>query len=84
MPAIKIPGSGYHFLFFSNENNEPAHVHVRRAGNEVKFWIGPVALASNDGFASHELNKIKNLVIKHENEIQAAWESHFPHRRPNR
>ena len=84
MPAIKIPRSGYHFLFFSNENNEPAHVHVTRAGNEAKFWLGPVSLAGNDGFVAHELNKIKNLVIKHEDEIQAAWDKHFPHCRPQR
>ena len=78
MPAIKIAGSGYRFQFYSNERNEPAHVHVTRGGYEAKFWIGPVSLARNDGFAAHELNKIKNLVREHEDEIRAAWDRHFP------
>ena len=78
MPAIKIAGSGYRFQFYSNERNEPAHVHVTRGGYEAKFWIGPVSLARNDGFAAHELNKIKNLVREHEDEIRAAWDHHFP------
>jgi hypothetical protein len=78
MPAIKIPGSPYKFFFYSNERNKPAHVHVSRAGKEAKFWIGPVALAANWGFAAHELNKIENLVIEHQVEIERVWNEHFP------
>ena len=78
MPAIKIPGSAYRFFFFSNERNESAHVHVSRAGKAAKFWIGPVVLAANEGFAAHELNKIEKLVIENETEIKRVWDQHFP------
>lgn len=78
MPAIKIPGSAYRFFFYSNERNEPAHVHVSRAGKEAKFWIGPVSLAANSGFAAHELNKIETLVAKYEAEITRSWNEHLP------
>jgi len=77
MPAIRIPGP-YEFAFYSNEGKEPPHVHVARNGKRCKFWIGPVSLAYGGRFASHELNKIEKLVIKHENEIKAAWDEHFP------
>jgi len=36
MPAIEIQGP-YEFGFFSNENAEPAHVHVSREDKECKF-----------------------------------------------
>jgi hypothetical protein len=76
MPVIKIPGP-YEFGFFSNENAEPSHVHVSREEKECKFWIGPVRLAKNWGFAGHELRKIEKLVRSHEDEIQAVWDDHF-------
>jgi len=77
MPAIKIPGSPYRFSFFSNERNEPPHVHIKREGKTAKFWINPVALAGNRGFAAHELNQIEKLVIEHEAQIGNAWNEHF-------
>ncbi len=41
------------FFFFSNEGDlrEPLHVHVRCHGARAKFWLGPVAVAENIGFA---------------------------------
>ena len=77
MPAIKIPGP-YKIKFYSNETDEPPHVHVKRERMIAKFWIGPVSLAGNRGFAGHELQKIEKLIRKHEHEIQAAWDKHFP------
>ena len=32
----------YRFFFWSRENNEPPHVHVRRERFEAKFWIPPI------------------------------------------
>jgi hypothetical protein len=63
MPAIKIPGP-YTISFWSNENDEPAHVHVRRENKDAKFWLGPVHLAENHGYARHELNKNQKTVSK--------------------
>ena len=48
--AIKPNIEGYAFYFFSNENNEPAHVHVRKGDGLVKYWLEPsVALADDNG-----------------------------------
>jgi hypothetical protein len=76
MPAIKIPGP-YKIKFYSNENDEPPHVHVKRESKLAKFWIGPVSLESSRGFAVHELQKIESLIKEHEHEIQTAWDKHF-------
>jgi hypothetical protein len=76
MPKIKIPGP-YHVSFWSNENDEPAHVHVKHQGKNAKFWIGPVRLESSYGYRVDELKKIETLLKKHENEIQEKWDEHF-------
>ena len=48
----------YRFFFWSQESNEPPHVHVKRDRLEAKFWLEPVVeLAQNWGFARHELNE---------------------------
>ena len=83
MPTIQIPGP-YKFGFYSNENIEPAHVHVTRESKESKFWLGPVRLADGGKFGAHELKKIENLIIKHEHEIQAKWDEHAVRRRERR
>ncbi len=40
---------GFRLHFYSNESDEPPHVHVRRGNDSCKFWLRPVRLAYNDG-----------------------------------
>lgn len=53
------------------------HIHVKRDRQIVKFWLGPVALERNLGFAEHELNHIERLVIEHQDFLIEAWHEHF-------
>ena len=76
MPKIDIPGP-YRFHFFSDERNEPPHVHVKREKPIWKFWLNPLSVAENHGFAAHELTKIQRLIIEHGTRIASAWNEHF-------
>ena len=76
MPKIDIPGP-YRFHFFSDEGNEPPHVHIKREKAICKFWLDPLSLAENHGFAAHELTKIEKLIVEHRTQIEAAWHEHF-------
>jgi hypothetical protein len=40
MPTI-LRIAGFRFFFFSNEGEEPPHVHVERAESVAKFWLQP-------------------------------------------
>ncbi len=63
MPTVLRIGP-YRFHFYSDEKNEPAHIHVRSAGCECKFWLEPeVKLSRNAGFHAHELRSIETLVF---------------------
>ena len=38
MPTI-LEILGWRLFFYSNENNEPIHIHARKSGMECKYWI---------------------------------------------
>ncbi len=76
MPVVLRIGR-YRFFFFSNEGNEPPHIHVRAAGDEAKFWLDPVQLAANYGFNAREINEIEHLVDEHREDLLEAWHEHL-------
>jgi len=78
MPTVLRIG-GYRFFFFSSEGNEPPHIHIEAGDKVAKFWLNPVALASSIGFKSHELTKIRSLVIEHKAIFQEKWDEWFSH-----
>lgn len=67
----------YRFFFYSNEGIEPAHIHVESGGKECKFWLSPVALASNHGFSTRELHDIEDIIKAHAAIMIGAWNAHF-------
>jgi hypothetical protein len=67
----------YRFFFYSNENNEPAHIHVQRERALAKFWLNPVALASSTGFPAQELTKLSRLVQENATIFVEAWNEFF-------
>jgi Domain of unknown function (DUF4160) len=75
MPLALRKGA-YRFRFYSNENREPPHVHVRRENREAKFWLDPVALQDNGGFAAHEVNRILRIIQDHRELLLEKWHEH--------
>jgi hypothetical protein len=76
MPTVLREGR-FRFFFFSNESQEPPHIHIKAAENEAKFWLDPVGLAFNHGFRGRELNQIEELIRQHRAEFLEAWNEHF-------
>ncbi len=75
MPFVFRDGP-YRFFFYSNEGNEPPHVHIRRDACEAKFWLDPIACAVSD-FSEKEQNKIAKLVEENRHAILEKWNEHF-------
>jgi len=74
MPTVLRSGP-YRVYFYSHEPNELPHVHVDRGPESCKFWLSPVALASNLGFRPHELRDIQRLIEKHADDLLQDWEA---------
>ena len=67
----------YTLFFFSEEGNEPPHVHVRRDRATAKFWLNPVRFERSRRFSDHELRAIQRLVAENEEAILEAWNEYF-------
>ena len=72
MPTVMLIGP-YRFHFYSREGNEPPHIRVTREDMEAKFWLRPVSLAANYGFATAELSRIQRLVEENCQTLMAAY-----------
>lgn len=79
MPTVRDIAGPYRFFFYSFDCGEPRHVHVERDQATCKFWLDPLVLARDHGFASHELNSIRRLIETHMETISNAWDEHCDH-----
>lgn len=61
MPTVLRIGA-YRFHFYSDEGNEPAHIHVANADGECKFWLEPIKISRNKGL-NHMRSKRLNVTF---------------------
>jgi hypothetical protein len=64
---------GFVFFFYSNEGQEPIHIHVRKAGGFAKFWIEPIELDFAQAMKIADLKQAEQLIIKHIELIKSKW-----------
>jgi hypothetical protein len=65
----------YRAFFYSNERDEPAHVHVKAGDKEAKFWLHDLGIAINAGF--RQLGPIIRHLRQHRDEVMDRWNEHF-------
>jgi hypothetical protein len=76
MPTVLRWGP-YRAHFYSNERNEPAHVHVVAGDREVKVWLHDLSVAINAGFPAHEINDIIRHLRLNRAQLLSAWNEHL-------
>ena len=77
MPTI-FTVNGFRFFFWSNENDEPMHVHVEKGDAEGKVWLEPsIKVAYMHGFSSKDEKKIMEIINKRLSAIKQKWDAHF-------
>jgi Domain of unknown function (DUF4160) len=57
---------GFRFHFYSDEGNEPPHIHVDIGDGACKFWLNPVRLAGQQKMSTSELRKAERLVFENQ------------------
>ena len=74
---------GYSIYFYSNEGNEPIHVHVSKGGpsdNSTKFWIKRDEIVmenNNNSIPKNDLKKIVKYLNANRDRIVGSWYSYF-------
>jgi hypothetical protein len=76
MPEI-FRVEGFVFSLYSNEGNEPLHVHVRRAGGFAKFWLEPVDLEYSQGMSPRALSRAEEIIQENHDRIRRKWDEVF-------
>lgn len=79
MPTIFKEGP-YRVYFYSQDCNEPCHVHIDRDNKSAKFWVEPVvSLEQNRGFSRHELREMEKIIIFNTDIIIKFWNEFCNH-----
>jgi len=69
---------GYEFFFYSNEGNEPMHIHVGKAEAIGKIWLEPeVRTKCMYGFSAKEKREITLIVHEHQELFKNKWNEYF-------
>jgi hypothetical protein len=79
MPVV-FRYKNFRFFFYSNEGDplERAHIHVRSADGEAKFWLTPdVMLADNEGFNLRVVKELTVIVKLNKTSFLEAWNGYF-------
>ena len=72
MPEV-FRALGFVFFFYSNEGQEPIHIHVRKAGGFAKFWIEPLELDFSQGMKITDIKLAEDLITEHLEIIKTKW-----------
>jgi len=77
MPTV-LRKDGFRFFFYSNENDEPAHIHVEKGNAEGKIWLVPrTEIAYMYGFSNAEVRQIVVIVFENYEQFKTKWDGHF-------
>lgn len=77
MPTVLLI-NGFRFFFYSNENDEPIHVHVKKCNAERKIWLEPQsAIAYLHGFTNAEEGNIFEIVNDNIEFLKTKWNEYF-------
>jgi len=76
MPTVHRAGP-FRFFFYAGDGSEPPHVHVERDDCEAKFWLDPVRLERSRGFRRQEINRVRELVVEHREQLLESWNDFF-------
>lgn len=76
MPTI-LEILGWRLFFYSNEGNEPIHIHARKAEIECKFWIKideyDIEEAYAHGLKPRDAREIRKIIFDHFDYIIDQW-----------
>ena len=77
MPTLLLE-KGFSFFFYSNENNEPIHVHVKKGDAEAKIWLEPfITIAWIGDFTKTEENTILEIIKVNAENFKLKWNEYF-------
>jgi hypothetical protein len=76
MPTV-IYLYGWRFFFFSNEGNEPIHIHVEKAEKKAKYWLDVEKTDIQEAFCENlgprDKREVKKVIFEYFDLIIEEW-----------
>ena len=76
MPTILLV-MGWRFFFYSNEKNEPIHIHCQKAEKECKYWLDVDKFDIEEAYSYNMNNKdkrdVKKIIFEYFEYIEKQW-----------
>ena len=75
---------GWRLFFYSNEGNEPIHIHAEKSDMECKYWLLTEEIEIVEAFSFNltplAKKEIKKIIYKNFDLIIESWNNHFNNR----
>jgi hypothetical protein len=76
MPTILMI-LGWRVFFYSNEGNEPIHVHCQKGDAEAKYWIDVDGFEAIEAYAYNlspaDKRTVRKIIFQHFDYIVTEW-----------
>jgi hypothetical protein len=73
--------NGWRFFFYSNEGNEPVHIHIQKGEKEYKYWLIEETFDIEQAFAYHMNNadkkEVRRIIFEHFDTLIKGWNEFF-------
>ena len=80
MPTILLV-AGWRFFFYSNEGNEPVHIHAEKADKECKFLLKAeefeIVEVVSYNLSPSDKREVRKIIYEHFDYIVSEWQRFF-------
>lgn len=72
---------GWRLHFYSNEGNEPVHIHAQKGDRDCKYWLDvdtyDIREAYTYNMSARDTREVRKIILQHFDDIIEAWETAF-------
>jgi meiotically up-regulated gene 157 (Mug157) protein len=80
MPTV-VHLRGWRLHFYSNEGNEPIHIHAEKGEKDCKYWLDIDQYDIREAYAynmnSKDTREVRKIILQNFDEIVEAWNRVF-------
>lgn len=80
MPTVLLI-LGWRLFFYSNEGDEPMHVHAKKGDAQAKYWLDEdrfeIRQAWAHGLTPRLEREVRRIIFGHFDLLTAAWHQHL-------
>ena len=77
MPTVLLI-AGWRFHFYSDERNEPIHIHAEKAEKDCKYWLDVESYDIREAYcynmSPRDVREVRRLIFQNFDYIVSEWQ----------